>query len=103
MKHLLIGLGLTYLIHLSFNYYSLNSEIEDFSYAALKDNIAKYPNDKTFVSEVHHALSDNKIVGHEHKAIFERLLKINGVYFGAKMDSDHSNAKEELIKIMSET
>ncbi len=100
MKYLLLGLCLTYALHLSVNYYRQNSEIKGFSYAALMVNIDKYPNDKAFINQINNALSDNSISGNEHKAIVERLLDKHGVYVGAKMDRDHSKAKKELILVL---
>ncbi|MCU7800299.1 MAG: hypothetical protein KZQ70_09180 [gamma proteobacterium symbiont of Lucinoma myriamae] len=95
---LFLGLCLTYLMHISLNYYNQVTEIKDFSYAALRDNIDRYPDDEFFIGQVSSALlSDDEIVGSEYKAIFDRLIEKNGVYTSAKTGAEHSNAKQELI------
>ncbi len=97
IKFLLVVLGVSYLIHLSVNYYYQNSEIKEFSYAALIVNMNKYTDNKLFIKQVNNALADNYISGDEYKAIVERFLDKHDVYVGAKMNKDHSNAKQELI------
>jgi hypothetical protein len=57
---LIFGLGLTYVIHHAFQYYNLNSEIQDFSYAALRDSIERYPDDKELLNQISESLSDKK-------------------------------------------
>lgn len=81
-------------------YYLMQTEIENYSYAALRDNVERYPQDEILRKQIVEALIDGEIVGAEHKGMLDRLLDINHIYHGAKIDADHSNAKIELIAMI---
>ena len=92
-----IAIAAMFMIPVTYKQYSLHSEIHDFSYQALAENIERYPKDSTFISQIRESIDDGKINGKEHKVIVERLLEVNGVYHGAAIGTDHSNAKQLLV------
>lgn len=94
---LITGVAFTFVLHHGIQYYNSNSEIKDFSYADLQDNISRYPEDHEFMAGISSALSDQKIVGKEHKAIVDSMINKYGSYQFATMSENHSNAKIELL------
>ena len=93
----LVAIVAMFMIPVTYKQYSLYSEIHDFSYQALSNNIDRYPDDVTFLLQIRESMDDGKISGKEHKEIVDRLLEINGSYRGAAIDTDHSHAKQLLI------
>jgi len=93
---LLLGLAIIYGIHQGMNAYSRYSEIEDFSYASLRDNITAIKTNQILFDQLADTLSDNKIVGYEYKDIVESYLEVHSSFGMAHLDSNHSAAKREL-------
>ncbi|MCG7952660.1 MAG: hypothetical protein N0E56_15790 [Candidatus Thiodiazotropha endolucinida] len=89
-----------FVIDSGWRFYVMNSEIQKFSYAALRDNIQRYPEDRMLINQITTAISDGEIIGSEHKEIVDRLLDKNGIYHGSKIGEDHSQAKAELVKAL---
>ena len=94
---MIIIISMMFMMPEAFKQYSLHTEIQDFSYQALADNLDRYPEDAVFINQIREAIFDEEISGEEHKSIVDRLLETNGVYHGSTVGIDHSKAKSILI------
>lgn len=82
--------------------YSKYAEVHDFSYAALSNNLGQYPDDEVLLQLSRESMIDQKLSGIEYKEIIDHLLDKNGIVELSRVGEDHSNAKKELITMLSE-
>jgi len=87
-------------LHFGYREYSLQSEIEDFSYAALIVNMERQTDDKQFLCSIKMAIEDKKITGSEFVKLTRSVLDSHGVFIGATIGSDHSGAKQQLLGLL---